>query len=97
MSLQERLPRPENERHRVRPVFPTAKEQDRAREIILKGWDGIVRVTIECTPPEEVDPVPMSAMSRGSASQKVGGVLIQISTVSPSWRLRQEWWRRLSK
>ncbi|MDR6756971.1 putative spermidine/putrescine transport system substrate-binding protein [Mycoplana sp. BE70] len=60
VSLQERLPDLGDEKGRIRPVFPTAKQQDRARETILNGWDGIVGVTIECTPPEEAEPVPMS-------------------------------------
>lgn len=59
-SLEERLPKLQDRQGRVKPVFPTAKEQDRAREIINKGWDGIVGVTIQCLPPEEADPLPMS-------------------------------------
>lgn len=33
------------------PVFPTADEQERAKEIIIKGWDDIIGVKIRCAPP----------------------------------------------
>ena len=33
------------------PVFPTVEEQERAKEIIIKGWDDIVGVKIQCAPP----------------------------------------------
>jgi putative spermidine/putrescine transport system substrate-binding protein len=33
------------------PVFPTVEEQERAKEIIIKGWDDIVGVKIRCAPP----------------------------------------------
>ncbi|MBA4099587.1 MAG: iron ABC transporter substrate-binding protein [Rhodospirillum sp.] len=32
-------------------VFPTVEEQERAKEIIIKGWDDIVGAKIRCTPP----------------------------------------------
>ncbi|WP_331371434.1 ABC transporter substrate-binding protein [Sinorhizobium chiapasense] len=35
------------------PAFPSVDEQERAREIIMKGWDGIVGAKFECRPPEE--------------------------------------------
>ena len=61
-NLLQDLPSSENDRKsgRAEPVFPTIEEQQRARDIILKGWDGIVGVTIECQPPGEPDPGPIS-------------------------------------
>jgi putative spermidine/putrescine transport system substrate-binding protein len=38
------------------PVFPTVEEQERAREIILKGWDDIIGVKFRCEPPERPRP-----------------------------------------
>jgi len=37
----------------VDPVFPTLKEQEKARDIITNGWDDIVGVKIQCLPSEE--------------------------------------------
>jgi putative spermidine/putrescine transport system substrate-binding protein len=33
------------------PVFPTVEEQERARDVIIKGWDDIIGVEILCEPP----------------------------------------------
>lgn len=62
VNLLQDLPSPERDGTGggAEPVFPTVEEQRRARDIILKGWDGIVGVTIECKPPEAPDPGPVS-------------------------------------
>lgn len=62
-SLQPDLPRADEDRDggRTEPVFPTLEEQQRARDVIMKGWDGIVGVPIiECQPAGEPDPGPIS-------------------------------------
>ncbi len=61
-SLQQDLPHLDDDGSgkRVEPVFPTLEEQERARDIIIKGWDGIVGVPIECQPAEQPDPGPIS-------------------------------------
>jgi putative spermidine/putrescine transport system substrate-binding protein len=43
----------------VDPVFPTLKEQERARDIITNGWDAVVGVEIRCVPQED-EQIPMS-------------------------------------
>ena len=43
----------------VDPVFPTLKEQERARDIITNGWDAIVGVKIRCVL-QESEQIPMS-------------------------------------
>ena len=43
----------------VDPVFPTLKEQERARDIITNGWDAVVGVKIRCVPQED-ELIPMS-------------------------------------
>lgn len=37
----------------VAPVFPTLKDQEKARDIITNGWDDIVGVKVQCLPSEE--------------------------------------------
>jgi putative spermidine/putrescine transport system substrate-binding protein len=37
----------------VDPVFPTLKDQEKARDIITNGWDDIVGVKVQCLLPEE--------------------------------------------
>lgn len=66
-SLQQNLPRLDDQGRRIKPVFPTAKQQERAREIIINGWDDIVGVPIECSPPEE--PIIGPTSSKGTATQ----------------------------
>ncbi|WP_409014626.1 ABC transporter substrate-binding protein [Aminobacter aminovorans] len=50
---------PSHKGHDVDPVFPTLKDQEKARDIITNGWDDIVGVKVQCLPPEEYL-VPMS-------------------------------------
>jgi putative spermidine/putrescine transport system substrate-binding protein len=42
------------------PVFPTLEQQERAKEIIIKGWDDIIGVDIKCEPHDPPSSVPMS-------------------------------------
>lgn len=67
-SLQRDLPALDDEQGggRTGPVFPTIEELERARDIIMKGWEGIVGVTIECQPAEEPDPGPISQQGTGT-------------------------------
>ena len=57
-ALAERLPEIK-EREPTEPVFPTPEEQERARETIINGWDAVVGVKFQCTPPPRPRP-PMS-------------------------------------
>jgi putative spermidine/putrescine transport system substrate-binding protein len=52
IDWRERLGHLEHERHDVAPIFPTLKDQERARDIITHGWDDIVGVKIRCVPAE---------------------------------------------
>lgn len=42
------------------PFFPTLEQQEKARDTIMNGWEGIVGVDIECLPEE---PAPLGPMS----------------------------------
>lgn len=42
----------DHEGYDVDPMFPTLKDQERARNIITNGWDDIVGVKIRCVPAE---------------------------------------------
>ena len=55
IKMLERLPEIKNDGAAEGPVFPTPEEQEKAKETIIKGWDDVVGVTIECPPPV-VDP-----------------------------------------
>ncbi len=44
----------------AKPLFPTLKEQERAREIITNGWDSVVGVDIQCPPDSTPSGIPMS-------------------------------------
>ncbi len=50
---REGLRHPGHERHDADPIFPTLKDQERARDIITNGWDDIVGAKIRCVPAEE--------------------------------------------
>ncbi|ACP25732.1 putative solute-binding component of ABC transporter [Sinorhizobium fredii NGR234] len=52
------------------PAFPSIEEQERAREVIIKGWDAIVGVAIECVPPEP-DLGPMSFNTIGTCQTPI--------------------------
>jgi putative spermidine/putrescine transport system substrate-binding protein len=41
------------------PLFPTLEQQEKAKEIITKGWDSVVGVQIQCTPDGSPSGVPM--------------------------------------
>lgn len=43
-----------------RPIFPTEKQQERAKEIIIRGWDNL-GVMIECEPSDPAS-IPMSML-----------------------------------
>lgn len=58
----ERLP-DFKEREAAEPVFPTAEEQERAKDIIVNGWDDIVGVKIECPPPPVKLPLPPTSLN----------------------------------
>jgi putative spermidine/putrescine transport system substrate-binding protein len=61
VNLLEKLPPAETDGTYDGPVFPTVEQQERAKEIIIKGWDDIVGVKVGCPPPPEVPPdVPVS-------------------------------------
>ena len=53
------------------PVFPTVEEQEQAKEIIIKGWDDIVGVKIQCAPP--VGPRPPTSLDDTQRRQLVLG------------------------
>jgi putative spermidine/putrescine transport system substrate-binding protein len=61
----ERLPEIK-EREAAEPVFPTPEEQERARETIINGWDGVVGVKFQCTPP----PGPRPPISRNDTPRQ---------------------------
>ncbi|WP_082519841.1 extracellular solute-binding protein [Rhizobium sp. Root1220] len=44
------LRHPVHEGYDVDPIFPTLKDQERARDIITNGWDDIVGVKVRCVP-----------------------------------------------
>ncbi|UFS80571.1 ABC transporter substrate-binding protein (plasmid) [Rhizobium sp. T136] len=48
----------------VDPLFPTLEEQEKTREIITKGWDGVVGVKIQCLPDDSPSDVPMALNKR---------------------------------
>ena len=52
VNWRERLGHLDNEGYDVAPIFPTLKDQEKARDIISNGWDDIVGVTVRCVPPE---------------------------------------------
>jgi putative spermidine/putrescine transport system substrate-binding protein len=77
-DLLQKLQLSQNEGHPDDPLFPTIEEQERAREIIINGWDAIVGVTIEytpCIPADDPASVPMSLLddATGPASQSPRG------------------------
>ncbi|KSV83697.1 hypothetical protein N183_38105 [Sinorhizobium sp. Sb3] len=53
IDWRERLGHLDHEGYDVDPVFPTLKDQERARDIITNGWDDIVGVKVQCLPAEE--------------------------------------------
>ena len=53
VDLREGLERPDHERHEAGPVFPTVRDQEKARDVIINGWDDIVGVKVRCVAPEE--------------------------------------------
>jgi len=61
-DLREKLPFSENEGYPDDPLFPTVEEQERAREVIVNGWDATVGVTVECVPADDPATVPMSLL-----------------------------------
>ena len=61
VGMREQLPLADDDGSNADPVFPTIEEQERAREIIIRGWGGIVGVTVMCYPEESL-PGPMSSM-----------------------------------
>ncbi|OWK21097.1 hypothetical protein AJ88_21045 [Mesorhizobium amorphae CCBAU 01583] len=52
-ELQEGPQQLDHKRYDVDPVFPTLKDQEKARDIITNGWDDIVGVEVKCLPSEE--------------------------------------------
>jgi putative spermidine/putrescine transport system substrate-binding protein len=60
VKLLEKLPQIDDDGSYDEPVFPTIEQQERAKEIIIKGWDDVVGVKVECSPPEIPSGVPMS-------------------------------------
>ncbi|CAN7676900.1 ABC transporter substrate-binding protein [Mesorhizobium sp. LjNodule214] len=52
-ELQEAPQQLDHKRYDVAPVFPTLKDQEKARDIITNGWDDIVGVKVKCLPSEE--------------------------------------------
>nr|WP_245181904.1 ABC transporter substrate-binding protein [Sinorhizobium mexicanum] len=52
-ELRNRLPPFEGGVGYADPAFPSVEEQQRAREIIMNGWDSVVGTKIECRQPEE--------------------------------------------
>ncbi|MBB3459151.1 putative spermidine/putrescine transport system substrate-binding protein [Rhizobium sp. BK313] len=44
----------------IEPFFPTIEEQEKAREIITKGWDGIVGTQIQCLEDNGATNIPMA-------------------------------------
>ncbi|MDI7861734.1 ABC transporter substrate-binding protein [Rhizobiaceae bacterium n13] len=71
MRPDDTVPRQNDLHHDAQPKFPTAEEQEKAREIITNGWDDIVGVEILCQPPEE-PPVPMSLKSGPTPHRQCG-------------------------
>ncbi|PDT54643.1 MULTISPECIES: ABC transporter substrate-binding protein [Sinorhizobium] len=59
VDWRERLRQIERDRGASDPAFPSIEEQERARDVIIKGWDDIVGVKIECEPPQP-DPGPIA-------------------------------------
>ncbi|MGH6754161.1 MAG: ABC transporter substrate-binding protein [Bradyrhizobium sp.] len=53
IDVRERRQQLDHKGHDVEPVFPTLKDQEKARDIITNGWDDIVGVKVECVPHEE--------------------------------------------
>lgn len=53
IDWRERLGHLDHEGYDVDPVFPTLKDQKKARDIITNGWDDIVGVKVMCLPSEE--------------------------------------------
>ena len=52
----------------INPLFPTLEEQEKAKEIITKGWDGIVGAQIQCLREDSPSDVPM-AFNDGAVGQ----------------------------
>jgi putative spermidine/putrescine transport system substrate-binding protein len=66
IRARKRVPDNTNEEASEHPVLPTPEEQDRAREIITKGWDDAVGVKIICPlcpPPPVVHPRPPTSLN----------------------------------
>lgn len=60
IEFRGRPQQPSHEGHDVdHPVFPTLKDQEKARDTITNGWDDIVGVKMQCLPNQE-NLVPMS-------------------------------------
>lgn len=60
IEFRGRPQQPSHEGHDVdHPIFPTLKDQEKAKDIITNGWDDIVGVKMQCLPPQEYL-VPMS-------------------------------------
>ncbi|MET4687058.1 putative spermidine/putrescine transport system substrate-binding protein [Sinorhizobium fredii] len=70
VDWRKKLQRLERDRDASDPAFPSVEEQERAREIITKGWSGIVGVEIKCLPPEP-DPGPMSFNTTGTCQPPI--------------------------
>lgn len=47
----------------INPFFPTLEEQQKAKEIITKGWDGIVGAQIQCLHEDSPSDIPMALNS----------------------------------
>jgi putative spermidine/putrescine transport system substrate-binding protein len=63
VDWREKLGHLEHDGYDVAPIFPTPKDQEKARDVITKGWDDIVGVKIRCLPPEEyLGPVSFNTM-----------------------------------
>jgi putative spermidine/putrescine transport system substrate-binding protein len=66
-KMMERLPEIREPEPGPQPYFPTPEEQEKARDVIIRGWDAI-GVEIVCPPPQ-LSPRPPISLKQSSAPQ----------------------------
>ncbi|AMS42484.1 putative spermidine/putrescine transport system substrate-binding protein [Aminobacter aminovorans] len=66
IDWRERLGHLDHDGYDVDPLFPSLKDQEKAKDIITNGWDDIVGVKIQCLPPEDyLGPMSFNNMAHG--------------------------------
>lgn len=68
-KLMERLPEIKESGPSPEPYFPTPQEQETARDVIIRGWDDVVGVKIECPPPPQLSPRPPISFNQSPPAQ----------------------------